>query len=344
MITDPVKLTQKLVRIESESGNEKELGNFIFKYLKSCGYSPKKQKVTKNTFNVVLKGKSNIQINGHLDTVSLGTGWKHRQGQVRKGRLYGRGSCDIKASIAAVLTAIAKRPCDVNLSFVVEEESTFRGVNKIRPKKYVIELEPTENQIVYCHKGQLRLKVLAKGKAAHASVPHEGDNAILKLNEGINKLLKSRFSVRHNILGTPTLNIGSVQGGTTSNIVPDNAVMHIDRRVLPNEDIQSVVNYYKKLLSPLKVEVCGLFKAAELPKNSKIIKLMQRIVKKHKLNPKPGGVLFTTHLGAMKNVEGLVFGPGSVKQAHQINEFVSVKQLRQAHDVFCDLFNSKGLK
>jgi len=339
MITDPIKLTQKLINIESVSGNETQLGHFIFEYLNSLGYKPKRQKVTKNTFNVLLSGKSDIQVNGHMDTVPIGSNWNYRQGQIINGKIYGRGACDIKASIASVLAAIAKHPCEVNLSFVVEEESTFRGVKKLRPKKYVIELEPTENRIIYCHKGQLHLKVAATGKAAHASVPDVGDNAILKLHNAISKINKQKLKARHPILGIPTINIGTIHGGVSSNIVPDTAEMHIDRRVLPNENIFKVAKEYKMLLSPLKIEIVGLFNAAEFPKNSKIIKIMQHILTKQKMNAKPGGVLFTTQLGAMKNIQGLVFGPGSVKQAHQINEFVRISEVNKAHSAFCDLFN-----
>ena len=338
MITDPIKLTQKLIRIESVSGNEHELGDFVFDYLQSAGFKPRRQKVTSLTSNILVQGKNDIQIDGHMDTVPTGKNWKYGQGQIANGKVYGRGACDIKASIATVLSAIAKYPCEVSLSFVVEEENTFRGIKKLAPKKYVIELEPTENRIIYCHKGQLRLKLEAAGKAAHASVPEQGDNAIYKLNDAIKKIINHKFKARHPILGKPTFNIGKVEGGVASNIVPDYAVAYVDRRVLPNENSGDIVETYKELLKPLNVTVDGYFPAAEFPKNSKIIKIMQNILAKYNMNPNPTGVLFTTQLGVMKNVEGLVFGPGSVKQAHQTDEFVELSQLKKAHSVFCELF------
>lgn len=341
MIKDPIDLTKKLIKIESVSGNEKELGIFIHDYLRSLGFKPRFQKITNNRSNVIIDGNSDIQINGHLDTVAIGDEWKHKQGEVSNGKLYGRGACDIKSSIGSVLAALAKNPTDkINLSFVVGEEDTFIGVKQLKPKKYVIELEPTENRLIYCHKGQLRLKVTAYGKAAHASVPEQGENAILKLNEAITKISSSKFSANHNILGKPTINIGKINGGTASNIVPDKAEMMIDRRVLPNEDISKVVKFYQNLLKSLSVEVDGLFKPAEFDNNSYIIQKMQKILKKFNMNTNPTGVLFTTQLGEMKNVQGVVFGPGSVKQAHKIDEFVQINEVEMAYNIFCELFKS----
>lgn len=123
------------------------------------------------------------------------------QGEITNGKLYGRGACDIRASIGSVLAALAANPsAKINLSFVVGEEDTFIGVKHLRTKRYVVELEPTENRLIYCHKGQLRLKVTAYGKAAHASVPEQGENSILKLNEAITKIMESELSARHEFL------------------------------------------------------------------------------------------------------------------------------------------------
>ena len=90
MITDPIELTKKLIKIESVSGNEEEIGIFIHDYLISLGLKPQFQKITKNRSNIILDSNSDIQINSHLDTVAIGEGWKHKQGETSNEKLYGR--------------------------------------------------------------------------------------------------------------------------------------------------------------------------------------------------------------------------------------------------------------
>ena len=130
-----------------------------------------------------------------------------------------------------------------------------------------------------------------------------------------------------------------------SNVVPDYAEIVVDRRVLPNEDINSVIEEFKRMIYPLEVEVARCYNPVELDKELRITKLMQDILKKHKLDNNPIGVRFTTQFSelAIHNIGGFIFGAGSVNQAHKPDEYVLTKDLNLCHDIFLELINKKNL-
>ncbi|MFC1656199.1 M20 family metallopeptidase [Patescibacteria group bacterium] len=354
IITDPVKLAKKLVSISSESGNEKEVAEFIFKYLKTLGLAVQKQKIEKNRFNVVVIGEGEILLNSHIDTVPIGEkkDWSvNPYGQIKNGRLYGRGSCDTKGNGACILAALAKNPTKkISCSFTVGEENTFAGIKevmkmrrtKLKHIKYCLNFEPTELRLVTAHKGQQYLMIKAKGKAAHASTPEEGENAIQKLNHSINKLqkyIKTFIKKKHKLLGNPTLNIGVIKGGIGYNVIPDSAEIEIDIRTLPNQDSSKIIKQIKKVVAPSKVEVRHTHNPVDLPSKTPFIKLLQDILKNEGLKHQSRGVNYTTEFSEIYKyrIRGAVLGAGSVKQAHIIDEYVSVKDLKKLHKMLCAL-------
>lgn len=354
---DPIQLAKKLVSINSISGQEYEVSKYIFEYLKKIGLKPQLQKVADKRYNVFVKGSSNLLVSGHMDVVSIGDKklWKYNPyGQLTKDKLYGRGSCDTKGNIACILSALVISPNkNVNVWFTVGEEDTFAGIKKLmkiryskfKNIKYCLELEPTDLKLVTTHKGRICATIETEGRSAHASVPQEGVNAILKMNEVITSLkiytnqLKKR---KHKIVGHDILNIGVIKGGISENIIPDYAMAGIDIRVIPGEKIKKVIKELTEVARPAKTIINNQYEPVELDNQSEIIKTFQNILKKHKLNPKPIGVSYTTQFSEMMkyDIGGFIFGVGGIDQAHKIDEHIKLKDLKNCHKILVDLLSN----
>ncbi len=142
VIEDPVLLAKKLVSIDSVTGNEHKIAQYINDYLSALDLKPQFQNVGKNRENVFLKGRGNLLINGHTDIVPIGDKklWHHDPfGEIIKNKLYGRGSCDTKGSIACVLSALAKNATkEISCSFCVDEEEFFVGIKSLMKLRKLI--------------------------------------------------------------------------------------------------------------------------------------------------------------------------------------------------------------
>jgi len=371
IISNPVELAKKLVSIRSESGNEEEVAEYIFEYLKALGLPAEKLEVDggrvgdgvagdregdKRRFCVFVAGEGEVLFINHIDTVPIGEGWSHDPyGEIVDGKLYGRGSCDNKGSGAALLAALFPGSFP-NICFTIGEENTFIGIKTFIKKmaqdarfkniKYCINLEPTELKIVHAHKGQIHLTIRAHGKAAHASDPSKGDNAILKLNEAINNLRKfgDRLAeFEHGLLGRPAMNIGVIKGGTASNIVPDFAEMEVDVRIVPGQDGKKIVEEIKKVVSPLEVIVNHIYSPVEMPASSPFIENFRKILKAEGVDSEPEIGGYTTEFSdlAEAGIEGFIFGAGSINQAHKIDEFVEVGQIERLCKILCKFLGSR---
>ncbi len=311
----------------------------------------------------VLPGRSNIIVRltpsgrirrrillaPHLDTVTL-----HSSAQLtptlRGGRLYGRGSCDTKGSVAAMFHALcavasqARRPASTEIVFVglIDEESGQSGSRALVKSRFKADLaivgEPTRLKIITAHKGDIWLALQTHGKAAHGSTPELGVNAITQMATVIDVIAGDytrRLSrKRHPLLGTATVNIGTIQGGRQPNIVPNHCEIRIDRRTLPGETHASVVKELKAILrargckvtlkdwkgvpsSPLETDT-------RLPLVQELLTLAGQ--------DRPMGVNYFSDAGVLTTggIPSVVFGPGDIAQAHTIDEWVSVKELDAA--------------
>lgn len=354
---DPIKLAKKLVSIPSESGNEKEISEYIFDFLKEIGLQPEFQQVEENRPNVLLSGESDILFNGHLDTVPVGDreNWNHNPyGEISGDRLHGRGSCDTKGTLACFLSALAENPTEkINCSFTIGEENGFTGIEKLmklretrlKQLKYCVNFEPTELRIVSAHKGQVQIRVTETGKSAHGSTPEKGENAVLKLSETIDSIQKfaekELKQSKHLLLGTPTLNIGTIKGGTKFNVVPDSATVDIDLRILPDQNISKLTKKLRETVRPAELEVLHFHQPVELSTDSPLVKQFQSILRDRNLDPEPEGVNFTTEFSelAENGIQGIIFGAGSIDQAHKTDEYISLKQLKTCHRIFTEFLN-----
>jgi acetylornithine deacetylase/succinyl-diaminopimelate desuccinylase-like protein len=279
--------------------------------------------------------------------------------RVESGKMFGRGSCDTKAGLAAMMHAVAslreegiQPPCEVWLAAVVDEEFSFRGVVKLcegLTADAALVAEPTDLRAVIASKGVLRWRMVSRGKAAHSGKPHLGVNAInhmarvvLALEEDHRRLA----SQIHPLLGPATCNVGIIHGGAQVNFVPDACAIEIDRRLLPGETAATVLAHYQALLDALKEKhpTMDVFmeppmltdEALETPADSAPAQLASALLREMGLDPTLRGVPFGSDASKLsrQGIPSLVFGPGSIDQAHGAVEFVDLAQVERAFEFY----------
>ncbi len=348
---DAVELAKQLVEINSENppGNEKDISYFIRDYLRDNGFSPKIVRIQRNRYNLVLKLKGDrdgIMLNGHMDTVPIGDDWSYNQGEIKNGRLYGRGAVDMKGGLAALLSAFTKVK-EINKTVLVlltsDEEVNFLGARAavknrslFNGVKYGLIAEPTNFKIQIAQKGILELRYKFFGKSAHGSMPQLGTNAILKANRVMNRLNKYAEEIKKRksaILGAPTINIGRILGGTKANVVPDYCEFDVDRRIIPEEDIKSVEMEMKNLASGLGDVDCIIRRNPMfLDRNVKLIRVIKQITgaKEFGTSGYTEAELYYTELG----IKAVAFGPGDERMSHVVNENIPIRDIKKAEGLY----------
>src|SRR6202047_583091 len=245
---DAVTLTRQLVDIESISGNEAAVGNYLYGELCRVGYQTRRMPVEGERFNIFAtspeQANPEVIFSTHMDTVP-----PFIASSEDAGRIHGRGSCDAKGIIATQIAAserLRQEGIHVGLLFVVGEERDSQGAKvaneyaerQSAQSKYLINGEPTENRIALASKGTLRVEVTASGRMAHSAYPELGESAIDKLIAALSRLLAMPLPSDPEI-GPCTLNIGLIEGGRAPNVIPDCA--HADlvyRLVGPSDDLR----------------------------------------------------------------------------------------------------------
>ncbi len=209
-----------------------------------------------------------IVFEAHMDTVSVaGMTIDPFQPDIRGGRMYGRGSCDTKGGMAAMMQALASLadsqttpPCDVWFAATIDEEFSYRGVAALcedLQADAAIVAEPTSLQPVIASKGLVRFKIETIGRAAHSAKPDLGVNAIEHMAIVIAAIQNDTSQLAesvHPLLGPATCNIGVIRGGVQINLVPASCEIEIDRRMLPGETCEAVLEHYGRLLGALAKE------------------------------------------------------------------------------------------
>jgi acetylornithine deacetylase len=275
-MSDLIETLASLVRINSvnpayqDGPGEQEIALWIRRFFESRGIEICEQPVLPNRSNVIarLPGRNSsrrIVLEAHMDTVSVqGMTIPPFEPRIEDNRLHGRGSCDTKAGLAAMMHALAAihaakqpPPCDVLLAAVVDEEHAFRGVVRLcdgLTAAAAIVAEPTEMRVAVASKGVLRWRIVVRGRAAHSSKPHLGVSAInhmARIVLAIEEDHQNLATTEHPLLGPATCNVGLIRGGTQINFVPDECAIEIDRRLLPGERAEAVLSHYQKILDEL---------------------------------------------------------------------------------------------
>jgi acetylornithine deacetylase/succinyl-diaminopimelate desuccinylase-like protein len=323
------------------------------------------------------KGGKLLLFEAHQDTVPVdGMIIPPWGAEVREGRVYGRGSCDIKGGMAAMLSAVARlaqeRPPErptVVLACTVNEEHGFTGATHLTklwteggsqllphaPDAAVV-AEPTLLNVVVAHKGVVRWRCHTEGRAAHSSQPLQGDNAIYRMSRVLQVLENYAKEVvgtlnKHPLVGIPTLSVGTIAGGISVNTVPDKCVIEIDRRVLPGDEPlavrQHVLDYLAKELGsdfPIRHDEAYIkTRGLSDDNNQDLAARLSRAARQHGGPGERIGVPFGTDAAAFcPFAPTVVFGPGSIAQAHTCDEWLEIEQLQKAADILYE-FASAGI-
>ena len=304
-----------------------------------------------------------VLVASHLDTVPVdGMEIAPFDPIVEGSHLLGRGSCDTKAGMAALVAAIeavaGRGRVRRNLIVVGEadEELSSIGVRDVltsladRSVDWVLATEPTELRIVHAHKGVVHVRLVARGHACHASEPERGSNAVVALAHAAVAMdeLAHRLSSRTEAtLGAPTLSIGRIDGGHAPNIVPDRAALIADRRILPGETVEDVAAEIQEALTSagvaesVHIESCRLEKPTlGTPVDHACVTACAKALGDVAAPVETGGVAFGTDAGVFEGaagIPGVVMGPGSIKRAHTAREFVEIDQVETMTAFFAAL-------
>ena len=301
-----------------------------------------------------------LLLGGHIDTVPLGTGkWDFDpfSGEVREGRLLGRGSCDMKSGAACILKAAleyAERIKDRD--FIIQlfggEENSCKGsfhlaknLEHFKNAAACIIAEPTGAYPLLGHRGALWLKLSASGKTAHCAMPERGDNALVKLLPAANRLIGFGFDLSHPDLGRPTVVLSTLHSGLNINSVPDQAALTLDIRTLPSQNSAAIRRQVEEIADgQVKVEILEDVGAIWTDRGDPFVKTVyEAYAGETGDQPRPGAVSFFTDGSAIKkalpDLPVVILGPGDTAQAHQLNEACEISQIE-----LCDRLYDRVIK
>ncbi len=356
-----------LVRINSinssyEGGpGEAAVAAYVRRFFEQRGIETWEQEVFPGRNNVIARvpGRDpsrRVVFEAHMDTVSIkGMTIDPFDPVVKDGKMHGRGSVDDKAGLAAMMHAIAdihasgeKPPCELWMAAVVDEEYSFRGVVKLcedLQAHAAIVAEPTEMRCVIASKGCVRWRIRTKGKAAHSAKPHLGINAINAMARVVLAMQEDHARLAaapHPLLGPGTCNVGVIHGGVQVNFVPDEATIEIDRRLLPGEEVETVLASYQSMLDDLARQHPDVIAEMEKPMlqdwpfqteaSSPLVTLSRDILRSMHRDDTVCGVPFCSDASKFGRlgIPTILFGPGSIDQAHAAVEYVECSQVEEA--------------
>ncbi|MBK5261541.1 MAG: M20 family metallopeptidase [Peptostreptococcaceae bacterium] len=374
-----IEIAKDLIAIEGHKDakdKESKVVQYIQNLLEKENISVEIKEITEKRANIYGKIEgdnkaTHLMFNGHTDTVPGFTmNYEPFKPFIKSGKIYGRGSADMKGGIAAMLAAmLAVKREGLNLNRtvmfagVIDEEECSKGTEQmIKDKvssKYVVIGEPTSLRVCIAHKGMEWIEVRFKGKATHGSRPQEGINAIYMAsefckfiyNELETKIQKKEFE----LLGSGSINVGRIMGGDDPNIVPDTCIVQIDRRWLPNETLEGIhkeIEEYANLaaqrfggtysINAMRDSTASMInKPFSISANDELVRNSLEIVAeviKQELPPRdfPGwsdAGLLSNHTDA----KCIIIGPGHINQAHANDEFCFTDEIIKASEIYYKL-------
>lgn len=374
---DAMELTMKLVRIDSTDPGvcEGEIGTFIFQYLKDLGVPVIKKEVLPGRFNIMAKVEGEEDAPAlvyicHMDTVTTGEGWTVSPfgAEVIRGRIYGRGACDMKSGLACALSAFTsmalkarngKKP-GRSLVFIgtVDEEDFMRGAEAaiadgwVSKDSWVLDTEPTNGQIEVAHKGRTWFEITVNGITAHASTPWKGADAIAAMAEII-AAIRRRIAACpvHPDLGASTVTFGQIEGGYRPYVVPDSCRVWIDMRLVPPTDTAGAAAIVEDAIAAATKEIPGITAAYQITGNrpyvekdeqSPLLNALSRACEEVTGEPAPvsffpGYTDTAVIAGTLGNHNCMSYGPGDLELAHKPDEYVPCEDILRCEEVLTRL-------
>ncbi len=360
------QLTQDLIRFETVNppGNESPCARYLGGLLEAAGFKTLYAGMGENRENLIAwiggsGGKLPLCFSGHTDVVPLGAApWSVAPfgGEIADGKIYGRGSSDMKSGVAAFVSAAVKAAPRLQgtpglvLVITAGEERGCEGANFLVRQGIlpaagaIVVAEPTANQVLAGHKGVFWLEGTAKGVTAHGSMPEQGDNAVYKAARAALALEAFDFSEdAHPVLGRPTLNVGWMRGGLNVNSVPDEARLGVDVRLVPGVHRERLIERFAQAMGGgVSLEVMGTSDAVWTDPGDPWVRDVAGVVQSLTgVAPQIGGASFFTDAAALKPAMGnpptIILGPGEPSMAHQTDEFCSIGRLEQAEAIYAEL-------
>lgn len=349
-----------------EIANEFRVAEFMTEFLRERGFAIEMEGESEERYNVIASygpatADTTVMLEAHLDTVGVtGMVIPPFEPAIRDGRLYGRGACDTKGPMAAGLLALTPPLLDaladagIRLVFVgaYGEEKGNVGAERLVQQGFradtAIILEPTEMAVVHAHKGALWYQIDLRGVAAHGSDPAKGKNAIVAMGEVVQWLTRrieeEAAKYADSVLGPPTVNIGRIEGGLAMNIVAPRCVAEVDRRLVPGEDPESIMAAVEAHLETLKEAdhirgyALNPIKSGtpfSTPTDAAVVTDLSRALEQGGVPPRLTTAAWYSDAGAFARCcdEVVVFGPGSIEQAHTEDEYIECEELEQGRVV-----------
>jgi succinyl-diaminopimelate desuccinylase len=366
---DAVALTRELLRFDTVNppGQERACARHAGALLEQWGFRVDYHEYAEGRTSVVARAggseaKPPLCLTGHIDTVALGTARWTRDpfaGETEGDRLYGRGSSDMKAGVAAILLAaraVAKRlpgtPGVVIVLTAAEEGGCIGSQHLARTRLLgragaMVVGEPTSNYPLVGHKGSLKFHARFRGVSAHGSMPELGVNAIYKAARAVSKLESFDFAVgQHPVMGGPTINVGTFEGGQGVNMVPDEAAIGVDIRTVPGMDHRALLSRLRDVLG--KEAELDVFSDMDAVWTEPGEEWVQRVFEISGAylgsRPAPRTATYNTDAGNLRKAyagaPAVVLGPGEPNLAHQTDEYVSMERIRQAVAIYEELIRN----
>ena len=364
---DPVTLTRDLVRFDTINppGEERVCAHHIGGMLEASGFRVDYHEFADQRTSLVarLDGSGDgppICFTGHIDVVPLGkAAWSHDPfaGERDGDRLFGRGVTDMKGALAAIvlaaqrIAALPERKAGLVLVLTAGEETHCEGAHHLAAQPgalgsagAVLVGEPTANQPLVGHKGLVRYRIKTTGVTAHASMPEQGDNAILKIAEVVQRLERFDFGVApHPVMGSPTLNVGTITGGLNINSVPDEAEIGVDIRTIPGQTADEIEVRLEAALGP-EVGVTNIANEDSVVTDARdewvqqVYDVMEPLLGRR---PQPATAVYFTDGSVLKPAYGgpptVILGPGEPTCAHKTDEYCSIVKLEAATEAYLDI-------
>ena len=318
-------------------------------------------------------GKQPIILSGHTDVVPVSKGWSSDPfiANIKDNKLYGRGSCDMKGFIACVLAfapvfSNSNLDRDIHFSFTFDEETACKGapilIKELKKRGIIngicIVGEPTNMKIIDAHKGCYEYTTYFEGLAGHSSEPHKGVSAVEYAARYVNKLIELRQKLKekepeNSIFDPPysTLQIGGIFGGIAHNVIADKCHVNWETRPVVKEDAiflnSELDKYANEILLPemkkiypkssIKKEIIGEIIGFDRVKKSEACEFVSGITGDNSRSV----VSFGTEAGLFQEIgiSTVVCGPGSIEQAHKIDEFIKLEELKKCIDFLIGVKN-----
>lgn len=320
----------------------------------------------RNVGGMLFRGKDRktVILQSHMDTVGIGENKNLLVPREENGRIYGRGACDDKGSLAAMLSALAiaanKPSGDYNIAVVgvTDEEYSWRGSKTLVSQAptanayFGIVGEPTECKLVHGYKGVARWSIATTGVSAHSSQPDKGENAIYRMAKVLTVLKEYGHELANVVddkLGAETLSVGVIRGGSAVNVVPDRCEIELDRRltrkIIPQQAKQLIDEYLNEhgiTQDYIMSDFTDAQFAAVVDEGHAMLELLRRICGDQGLDDSLHTVSFGSDAYRMNDagIPTIVWGPGSIDVAHGDNEYVDLHEIEQATAFYSEVMSA----